>query len=429
MKKTTSLPRIVLILLFLTSNLISGQTAELAPYLTKTSPKEVGMISDSLDLIKEHIQWAINGEYIAGGVAIVSKDNQIVYQKAVGFSDRKKTKPLKVDDIFRMASMTKTITTMAIMQLYEDGKLKVTDPVSMYIPEFADSKVVEKFDAETKEYTSKPVKSELTIHHLLTHTSGIPYYSGHPVAGPIYAPHAIVEGWTKNPVVLKDNIAKIGSVPLMHEPGTKYTYGLSTDILGRIVEVISKKSLDDYFKENIFSPLEMNDTYFYLPDSHKNRLVDLWITEGLDISVFPDWAREDFPINGAKTYFSGGGGLSSTAMDYLKFANTILNKGSSNQRKLLEEKTVAMMMQNQIDTVTGPDGAKFGYGGSVYIKDSNNGIKAGRFGWGGFFQTIYWVDPERNIVAILLTNARNTPKWGELFNRFEEIVNNSVLEN
>ncbi len=429
MKKITSLPSIALILLVLTSNLTYSQTTELAPYLTKTSPEEVGMVSDSLNLIKEHIQWAINGEYIAGGVALIAKDNQIVYNEAVGFSDRKKTKPLKVDDIFRMASMTKTITTMAVMQLYEDGKLNVTDPVSKYIPEFTNSQVVEKFDSETKEYTAKPAKSELTIHHLLTHTSGIPYYTGHPVAGPIYAPHGIVESWTKNPVVLKENIAKIGGVPLIHEPGTKYTYGLSIDILGRIVEVISGKSLDTYFMENIFTPLEMKDTYFYLPDSHKNRLVDLWITEDLDISVFPDWAREDFPINGAKTYFSGGGGLSSTAMDYLKFANSILNKGSSDKHKLLKKETVAMMMQNQIDTVTGPNGAKFGYGGSVYIKDSNNGIKAGRFGWGGFFQTIYWVDPERNIVAILLTNARNTPKWGELFNRFEEIVNNSVLEN
>ena len=334
---------------------------------------------------------------------------------------------MKKDGIFRMASMTKPITTTAVMQLYEQGKLDINDPVSKYIPEFAHPNVLVEINQEDSTYTSRPAEREITLHHLLTHTSGITYGVFDPTVGPIFSKFDVTEGWTKDSVVLADNIRKMAERPLMHDPGVKFTYGTSIDVLGRVVEIVSGMPLDEYMRENIFAPLNMEDTYFYLPDDKSDRLVDVWFTKDVD-SATRVGLSPDYPIHGAKTYFAGGAGLSSTALDYYKFAQTLLNKGELGGARILEEKTVELMTQNHIDTLFVNKDQQFGYGFSVYTSDSDHGIKAGTYSWGGYWQTNFWVDPQRNTVAILLTNAQFTPRWNQLFDRFEEIVNGAVVE-
>ncbi len=392
------------------------------------APEEAGMIADSLDLIEEHLRWAIDSQFVAGGVALVYRNGQIVYHKAFGFQDSEKTDPLATTDIFRLASMTKPITTVAVMQLYEQGKLKLDDPVSKYIPEFANAQVLDQFNEQDSSWSAKPAANPVTIHHLLTHTSGISYGVFDPVASALYAPHNITEAWTKDSVTLAANIPNMAKAPLLHEPGTRFTYGMSIDVLGHIVEVVSGLPLDEYFRRNIFDPLGMDDTHFYLPEDKASRLVDVWHTPDFAAEMEPLSAGEDYPVAGARTYFAGGAGLSGTAADYLKFAAALLDGGIWNGATILKPETVALMMQNQIGGVSFDEGVKFGYGGLVHTQDGAYGIKQGTFGWDGYWQTRFRIDPRQKVVRILMTNARYTTRWNELFNRFDEIVNHSVVQ-
>jgi len=387
------------------------------------SPESVGLIADSLDVIRDHIQWAIDSQYIAGGVALVARDGKIVWYESVGFSDSTKHENLEKDDIFRIASMTKPIVTTAVMQLFEQGRLDTKDPVSKYIPEFANSVVVESFNEVDSNYTTRPASRAVTIHDLLTHTSGLSYSNPGSKSGIVYAGFGATEAWTKDPVLLADNAKILAKLPLMHNPGEQFTYGTSIDVLGRVVEVVSGQPLDEYIEEHILEPLGMVDTYFYLPPNKYDRLVDVWYVAGTNREAYKD----DYPVSGAKTYFAGGAGLNSTALDYFKFANALLMGGGNGDARILKEETVAMMTSNQIDTLYLSDGEQFGYGFSVYTADGPFGRKKGRYSWGGFWQTIFWVDPSRDIVAILLTNARETPKWNELFDGYERIVNQAVV--
>lgn len=400
---------------------------ERAQTLTKSTPEEAGMISDTLNKIIPHLQYYMDSAYIAGGVVLIAKDNKLVYQQALGFSDRTKSKALQLNHIFRMASMTKPITSVAIMQLYEQGMLKLHDPVSKYIPEFANPKIVENFNKEDSTYNTRPASKEVTIHHLLTHTSGIAYGVFHSVAGPVYAEYGITEAWTTDSITLAMNIPKMGPMPLMHEPGERFTYGTGIDVLGYIVEVVSGLSLDQYFKQHIFEPLGMDDTHFYLPDDKADRLVEMWFTPDFDSVNLLQGIRPDYPVSGAKTYFSGGAGLSGTADDYIQFTSAMLNNGSWNGAQILKPETVQLMMTNQIGDISLSQGEQFGYGGAVYTSDGPFGRKKGRWHWGGYWQTEFWVDPARNITVVILTNAFYSPKSREIYSGIEKLVNNSVM--
>lgn len=387
------------------------------------NPESVGLVADSLDRIREHIQWAIDSQYIAGGVALVARHGKIAWFEAIGFSDSELTDTLRKDDIFRIASMTKPVTTTAVMQLYEQGKLDTKDPVSKYIPEFANSAVLESVNETDSTFTTRSASRAVTIHDLLTHTSGLTYSAPGTGVGKAFARLGVTEAWTKDDVVLAENAKIFAKLPLMHDPGTQFTYGTSIDVLGRVVEVVSGQPLDEYIKEHILSPLGMEDTYFYLPPEKHDRLVDVWYTPGTNRELYNN---DDYPVSGAGTYFAGGAGLSSTAMDYFKFADALRMGGGNEQARILKEETVALMTSNQIDTLHLGEGEQFGYGFSVFTGDGPFGRKKGRYSWGGFWQTIFWVDPSRDIVAILFTNARETPKWNALFDGFERIVNQSV---
>ncbi|HKZ67550.1 MAG TPA: serine hydrolase domain-containing protein, partial [Chitinophagaceae bacterium] len=300
--------------------------------LKEASPELAGVSSERLKRIDKILQEYIDKKWIAGGSAIVARDGKIVYYKALGYDDVQNKTSLKRDAIFRIASQTKAITSVAIMMLYEEGKFLLSDPVSRYIPEYKKQQVLDKFNPADSTYTTVPARREITIHDLLTHTSGIGYAQiGSKEATAIYAKNGIVGGIGVGNIILADKMKKLGSLPLLHQPGEQWTYGLNTDLLGYLVEVVSGMSLADFFSKKIFEPLGMKDTYFYLPKEKYNRLATLYTEDSLKQVIK---AAASFDIKGdftsnypatPGTYFSGGGGLSSTALDYAIFMQMLLN--------------------------------------------------------------------------------------------------------
>jgi CubicO group peptidase (beta-lactamase class C family) len=391
------------------------------PVLQTADPLDYGLDQEEIDQIEAHVQWAIDSALISGAVALIARKDKIIYQKAFGYSDREKSEEMSLDHIFRFASMSKPITSTAVMQLVEQGKLSTDDPLSKFIPEFADVEVLETFNENDSSFTSVPIEREITVHHLLTHTSGIPYAFFHPAAGAIYPRYDFVEAWTKEARTLETNIPKQAKAPLMHQPGEAWTYGTSIDVLGYVVEKVSGIPLDRYFEKNIFQPLGMLDTGFYLSDDKADRLVDVWLTPNVDGDI-PDLFVTDYAISGERTYFAGGAGLVGTASDYLKFASAILNKGTLGEARILKTSTVDRMLANQIDTLRLGEGLGFGYGGEVRLTENADGINAGQWGWNGYWQTYFRIDPQNDTVAILLTNAFNNPKWEEILGGYERMV-------
>src|SRR5690606_30253532 len=261
---------------------------------------------------------------------------------------------MQKENIFRIASQTKAVTSVAIMMLFEEGKLRLDDPVSKYIPAFKNQTVLEKFNKEDSTYTTVPAKSEVTIRQLLTHTSGIGYAQiGSPEANAIYAKNNITAGIGVNDNSLLEAMTRLGKLPLMHQPGEKWTYGLNTDLLGCLVEVISGKSLDEFFRTRIFEPLGMKDTYFNIPAEKAGRLVNLYTERPdgtlvkADSNMLNGPVTSDYPLQ-KTTYFSGGAGLSSTIYDYAIFLQMLLNNGEYDGKRLLGRNTVRMMTTNQI---------------------------------------------------------------------------------
>ncbi len=354
---------------------------------------------------------------------MIAKDDRVIFYESYGYSDRAKTELMDKDAIFRLASMTKPITSVAIMQLVEQGLIGLQDPVSKYIPEFSNMGVIQNFNKTDSTYETVPVQNEITIHHLLTHTAGFAYGLFDPVAGAVYADFGITEAWSEDSVTLAMNIPKFGQLPLMHEPGKAFTYGVNIDVLGYIVELVSGMPLDEYFEKNIFNPLGMDDTYFYLPEAKAERLVEVWSTE--DISAFPT----EYPVRGAKSYFAGGAGLVGTAEDYMRFATALLNKGTLGDAQILKPETVEIMFQNQIGDIRIGEGTGFGYGGMVMIEEDADGRNVGYWGWDGFWQTRFRVDPQNDMVLVLMTNSFPASRSGDVLGGYGKLVVKGIEEN
>ncbi len=404
-----------------------------AQTLKESSPETAGMSAERLKRIDNVLQEYIDKKWIAGASAIVAKNGKIVYYKAAGFNDVEKNIALKRDAIFRIASQTKAITSVAIMMLYEEGKFLLKDPVSKYIPEFTKQEVLDKFNEADTTYTTVPAKRNITIHDLLTHTSGIGYAQiGSKEANAIYAKNGIVGGIGVGKILLADKMKKLGSLPLLHQPGDQWTYGLNTDLLGYLVEVVSGMSLDEFFSKRIFGPLGMKDTYFYLPKEKHNRLAILYTeNEQKQVVKAPDHLNingdflSDYP-NTAGTYFSGGGGLSSTAMDFTIFMQMLLNGGAYNGKRLLSRSTVTMMTVSQYDKLNWPDN-KMGLGFSIATEKSlaSSPLSPGSFSWGGMFSSSYWIDPKEKIVAQLFLN-QYPQSHGEIHDKFKVLVYQAI---
>lgn len=371
------------------------------------TPESAGFSSERLKKIDNSMnEWVAKG-YMNGGAALIIRNGKIAYHKAFGFNDLDTKEPLQKDGIFRIASQTKAITSVAIMILFDEGKLLLTDPVSLYIPSYKNQTVMTSFNPSDSSYTTVPAKRDITIKDLLTHTSGLGYAQiGSKEANAIYAKHNITAGLGVKDRTLLSAMTEMGKLPLMHQPGEKFTYGMNTDLLGCLVEVISGMSLDQFFRTRIFEPLGMKDTYFNIPASKANRLVNMYkeVSEGKLIKassgMLNSIANTNYPLV-PHTYYSGGAGLSSTLYDYAIFLQMLLNDGVYNGKRILGRNTVRMMVDNQIEGVPYAAGT-FGLGFQV-VTEKNSGsapAQIGTFSWGGAYGTSYWVDPKEKMVYL-----------------------------
>lgn len=398
-----------------------------------SSPAAAGFSAERLQRIDKVLQEYVDQGRMNGAVALIIRQGKIAYYKSVGY-DKDINTPLQKDGIFRIASQTKAITSVAVMMLYEEGKFMLDDPISQYIPEFKKPVVLDKFNKADSTYTTVPAKREITIRDLLTHTSGIGYAQiGSPEANAIYAKAGVVGGIGVGKILLADKMKILGGLPLFHQPGEKYTYGLNTDVLGYLVEVVSGMSLDAFFRKRIFEPLGMKDTWFYLPKEKRHRLVMLYTEDTATQKVKPMPERigingefsRDYPATEG-TYFSGGGGLSSTIYDYAIFLQMLLNGGEYNGKRLLSRNSVRMMTMNQIGDI-GRGANKFGLGFGITTEKGSALLptQEGTFEWGGMFATTYWVDPKEKLVALLYRNVYPT-RWGSLNNLYKVLVYQAI---
>ena len=401
--------------------------------LREALPESVGMSSARLGRIDGLVKEYVDKKWIAGAAVLVARDGKIVYYKGLGYDDVDKKAPMKKDAICRIASQTKAITSVAVMILYEEGKILLSDPVSKYIPEFKNPKVLDKFNPADTTYTTVPAKREITIRDLLTHTSGIGYAQiGSKESNAIYYKAGVVGGIGVNKIVLGDKMKILGGLPLLHQPGEKWTYGLNTDLLGYLVEVVSGMTLDEFFRKKIFEPLGMKDTYFYLPKEKRNRLATLY-SEDSTKHIIKD--GETYELNGTMyvnypnmdgTYYSGGGGLSSTAYDYSIFMQMLLNGGEYNGKRILSRSSIRMMTSNQIGDIDFGDD-KFGLGFGIVTERgaAKTPVSPGTFSWGGMFSSSYWIDPKENIIAqFFLQQFPNS--HGEIHDKFKILVYQAI---
>lgn len=398
-----------------------------------STAEAAGFSSDRLKrLDREMNDWA-QKEWMQGGVALIIRNGKIAYYKATGVNDLEKKAALQKDGIFRIASQTKAITSVAMMMLFEEGKFLLDDAVSKYIPAFKKQQVLDKFNAADTTYTTVPAKSEITIRQLFTHTSGLGYAQiGSKEANAIYAKSKLTAGIGIQDDNLLDAMNRLGKLPLMHQPGEKWTYGLNSDLLGCLVEVISGMTLNDFFRTRIFEPLGMNDTYFYIPAEKASRLVNLYREDSTGRLIKAEGNMLNGPVLSNyplfnTSYYSGGAGLSSTIYDYGVFLQMLVNNGVYNGKRLLSRNSVRIMTQNQIGDLSIRGDDKFGLGFQI-ITDKSSGrtlAQAGTYSWGGAFATSYWVDPKEKIVMLFYRQLQGTTH-GELPEKFRSLVYQAI---
>tara|TARA_Y100000994_G_scaffold55971_1_gene45343 strand:- start:100 stop:1350 length:1251 start_codon:yes stop_codon:yes gene_type:complete len=388
-----------------------------------------------LNSIEELITKDIEQNNLPGAVVLVGDDKGIVYKRAFGIKNPETQEKYKDDDIFRIASMTKAITSIAVLKLWEKGKIYLDDPIEKYIPEFKGVEIFESFNEKDSSYTSKQTTKKITVRQLLTHTSGIGYdfIDGNPSIKAIY--HKKKQSFMKNGVMcfcdedvtIGEAIENLADVPLHHEPGEKFTYGMGLDVLGYMIEIVSGKKLNEFFREEIFEPLEMNDTYFYLPTEKEDRLVPVLTKNENEWVIFEDDRfNENYPIEGERKFFAGGCGLSSTVEDYYKFLSVFINNGNYKGKSFISKQTNDLIFQNQLPKEFG-----FGVGlafGVVLNKDLKNGGTgtAGTISWGGYWNTSYFADPNDKVIGVIFKQTQNIPDNSS--NIFRRLVVSSVVK-
>jgi len=408
--------------------------------LQQVAPETQGLSSARLKQIDANINQWIKEDQLNGATMIILRNGKIVYHKAFGFANKQNNTAMRADHIFRIASMTKPVISAAAMMLYEEGKFLLTDPLSKYIPEFKNPVVLDKYNAADTTYTTTPATREITVRDIFAHTSGIGYAQiGSSTANAIYYKNKINGGIGTPYSTLKDVITRLAKLPLLVQPGQEYYYGLNTDVLGYLIEVISGMPLDKYLQQKIFEPLGMKDTYFFLPKEKQSRLVELY-TQGNNkiriqdslISLNGTFSR-DFPKTPNGTYFSGGAGLASTAYDYALFGQMLLNGGELNGKRILSPNTIRLMTSNQIgDLLMWGDTNKtrrFGLGFGILTEygERTMMIPAGSYGWDGMFASHYWTDPKSKMVVVFMRNIWPTEHW-DYGDRIKPLIYQAVLK-
>ena len=395
-------------------------------FQTIKNSQEVGFSEERLSRIDSLINNSIKKGQRANTVVFVARHGKVVYHKAFGYINLETKEPVKLNSIYRNASQTKALTSVGLMMLYEKGKFLLDDPISKYIPEFKNPTVLLTINDKDSSYTSRPAKSEITIRHLLSHTSGIPY------GNKVYEKAHIPGVNSLEPLTIGEVVKKIGKLPLDHDPGEKFTYGLNTDVIGYLIEVLSGMPLDNYLQKELFEPLGMVDSYFYLPKEKENRLVVLYAQDSVNSPIYKskNISNQTYPYAGAKTYFSGGAGVVGTVSDYARFCQMILNGGSFNGKQILGRKTIELMSRNQIGELDmWGSGNKFGLGfeistpkGLTLISGSENGL-----GWGGMYNTDYYIDPKEDMILLIYNNMNPSANW-DVHKRFRAVVYQALVK-
>lgn len=396
--------------------------------LSPADPESAGFCPERLLLIDNLLRRFVERRVINGAIALVARQGRMAYYHAVGFRDLEKRVPIRKDDIFRTASQTKAITSVAAMMLWQEGKMSLDEPVSRYVPELPEAEVFLFSGEEASNGKSRPSPRPVTVRDLLTHVSGYCYPSNKKEwgnTGP--ETFGLKSALPSHTASLKEEMQRIAGVPLVHAPGAKFTYDcLNSDILGFLIEKVSGQSLDDFFRTRIFEPLGMKDTYFRLPEDKNGRLLPLYAAAEAGKGIRQPSRRYSGAYFKEVEFYSGGRGLCSTAMDYAIFMQMLLNGGEYNGVRLLQRETVQMMTTNQIGALdcgslfaTGGK-SKFGLGFELIgaSGSTRSPISDGSFGWGGAFGSLYWIDPVEEMIVqlVIQVEGNNDELRGKFIN-------------
>jgi CubicO group peptidase (beta-lactamase class C family) len=381
-------------------------------------------VVESYKPLESIMNQSVLSNKIPGGVGLVFEKGEMVFHKAFGFKKIEEQVPFEVDDIFRIASMTKPITAVAAMILYDEGKFQLDDPVSKYIPEFGNLEILKRINYDDSTFLSYPATKPMTIRHLFTHSSGLFYGFDNDSLAILLTKAGVSEGFEERDILLEDNVKRLAKLPIMHEPGERYTYGVGIDVLGRLVEIWSGMPLDKFFSEKIFNPLGMKDTHFYLPEEKYSRLVPVYMSTDSGVAL-TDYPNILYPVRGAKKFLSGGADLSSTAYDYYLFCRMMLQKGELNGERILKSETVDLITSTHLETGDNDMGLGFGLLSAKTEVDIARSV--GSYTWGGFFTTTFWIDPKEEVIAVLMLQVYPFVHW-EVQKDFEDMIY-EIIEN
>jgi CubicO group peptidase (beta-lactamase class C family) len=387
--------------------------APIAQQLPTAPPDSVGLSADRLERLHRAMQMLVERREVAGTVTLIAREGKIVDLHANGFQDVASRTPMRFDTIFRIASMTKPITSVAVMMLYEEGKLLLSDPVSKFIPAFRQMQVI----GDENGGSTAPARRPITVRDLLSHRSGITYgFLNNGPVGDAYRTNGVSDGLTVVDATIEQAIDRLAAQPLVSQPGAAWNYGLSTDVLGRIVEVVSGQPFNVFLQERVFRPLLMVDTSFEIPDAKWSRVATVYAPDGAG-GIRPMKDPESFgntvmspnaSYKQGKKYFSGGAGLTSTARDYARFAQMLLGGGAIDGVRLLGPKSVELMATSHTSDIPAGNligaGAQFGLGFRVVTDLGATQVlgSEGMYGWSGIYGTNFWVDPRERLVAVAM---------------------------
>ena len=396
--------------------------------LAAPAARSAPSVQARLARIDSLLEQAVADSTITGAVGLVLRDGKVLYERAVGWSDRASGRRMSTDVIFRIASQSKALTSVAIMALVEQGKLALDDRVSDYLPTFAKTTV--QLAGTT---TAVPARRQVTIRDLLTHTAGISYGTDGHVSEQYRASGlgpAAGWGWytADKDEPICTTMERLGTLPFVQQPGAAFVYGYNTDVLGCVVERVSGMSLDAFFRTRILAPLRMTDTHFFLPEAKRARLTTVYASDATRHSVrAPDGARgQGHYVDGPRVSYSGGAGLVSTARDYARFLQMLLNGGALDGARILAPRTVELMSSNQTGTLYASEGRGFGLGFSTVERLGADGFRSvGAYGWGGAYGSSYTVDPKERLVIVFMINQ--LPLQSDIAGRFTNLVYTALV--
>lgn len=396
------------------------------------SPEDAGMSASRLERIPEVMARHVKEGRIPGAVTLVARRGGIVHHEAVGYRYVEKEKPMSTDAIFRIASMVKPLTCVAAMMLWEEGRFQLSDPIREYLPEFGDMDVAVRPGDEERvgaPYKRVPAKNPVTIRHLMTHTAGLP----NPYRGPTRQEYLEAARFHEDEETVADFVRRLAELPLNFEPGERWEYSRANDVVGRLVEVLTGRTLGGFFRERLFDPLGMEDTHYYLPEEKLDRFTAQYEPDEEEKIVLVDRPDPDsYFVAEPHTYEPGSGGLLSTSRDYYRFQRMMLNGGQFDGKRLLSPRTVRLMTANHTGDrsiwLRGPGyGYGLGYGVKTDLGASGTPSAEGSFGWGGRFCTYSWVDPADRLIGVFLTQLRPNDHLN-LSEEFQTLTYGAVVE-